>query len=424
MKHSGLNLTDNKGISLERDPVGGSGIALDSYIWIVTIGLLPIYRYLTAIGFGYISLLVLIFLVGSVAMGRRSRDPGTDFWIVIAVLILSASIFSGFATNFRDTLSVGIVFALMLALAPSVLRFHMHFAGFQKKSLAAFLIVQTISSIAGLSQLFGLTISTREFKGRISGLGDHPNVLGLMCSLAVLLCLYLLLDKGVRLQRWGVILVLLINLVALIFTGSLSSLMALSGGLLVLFAATPAVLGFVIPALVVLLTGFALAGLLGFSLLRLASPILHRINVVTGKSDGVASLDVRQATYDFAWSSIVRRPLIGVGMDSANEGTYNGSTVVHNYILRAFYQGGIILGVTIIIISCYLIFLVLRAMADRRDAGPAAVILAVLVFAMTSAFYDQQQYWLLLIFSASAIEFSQRTVKSAQRNSDLVHKAR
>lgn len=64
------------------------------------------------------------------------------------------------------------------------------------------------------------------------------------------------------------------------------------------------------------------------------------MRVVLGEqSGGVASAEIRFQTYNHALSYISRDPVVGVGMDSMNQSTVALDLVVHNYLLRGWYQG-------------------------------------------------------------------------------------
>jgi asparagine N-glycosylation enzyme membrane subunit Stt3 len=44
-----------------------------------------------------------------------------------------------------------------------------------------------------------------------------------------------------------------------------------------------------------------------------------------------------------------------------------------------------------------------RSIAKAQDAVPAAVIITILAFAMTAAFFDQHSYWIPLLLAFSAL---------------------
>lgn len=389
--------------------VGSGSPRAEMYFWVALAGLIPVYRYATSLGLSFLPLLVVLALLYSLGVGHTRRRSGSFVWVVSSVLILLASLFSGIATDVSDTLRVGIPFALIVGLAPGVLAYHSNIhPDFIRKTVHSFLLVQSISAIAGLLQLGGIFISSREFRGRATGLADHPNVLGLMSAIGILICLGLIFSQTPPASRLLNVGFLTLNGLALMFSGSLSSILALSAGLLVLLVSAKGLSRIVVPVVTLFMTASAIAGLAGVSPFGIFGPVLHRVAVVTGQSEGVASLDIREETYSFALASIPAKPITGVGMDSLNEGTYNGVTVVHNYLLRGFYQGGIFLFIALLIISILIAFLVVQSSISGKGTVAAAIASGVLMYALTSAFYDQQQYWFLIFFAVAAIQSTER----------------
>jgi O-antigen ligase len=134
------------------------------------------------------------------------------------------------------------------------------------------------------------------------------------------------------------------------------------------------------------------------------SPITTRVEVVLGTADvdgGAASVSTRILTYEWAWRFISANPLIGVGMDATNAGTYNGYTPVHNYILHAWYRGGLFFFIWQVFATVGYLRLLIHAIRTRVAAVPAGLMMAMVVFAATSAFYDQQSYWLPLLLAVA-----------------------
>jgi hypothetical protein len=113
-------------------------------------------------------------------------------------------------------------------------------------------------------------------------------------------------------------------------------------------------------------------------------------------------------TYDWAWRHIAIDPLVGVGMDPMNAGTYNGDTPVHNYLLHAWYQGGLLFVGWLAVVTVVLATLVYRSARKQDSLSGGLLVVVVVTFAMTSAFFDQQQYWLPLLFGVALFEPARR----------------
>jgi hypothetical protein len=146
------------------------------------------------------------------------------------------------------------------------------------------------------------------------------------------------------------------------------------------------------------------AGAGGLDPFAALSPVTTRVEVVLGTADvdgGAASLSTRILTYEWAWRFITADPLIGVGMDATNAGTYNGYTPVHNYILHAWYRGGLFFFIWQVFATVAYLRLLIHAVRTKLEAVPAGLMMAVVVFAATSAFYDQQSYWLPLLLAVA-----------------------
>lgn len=374
-----------------------------SLIWIVVAGLIPIYRFVVASGLDWLPEAILIVLVISLVLGKVRHLPGASIWILSAVLIVIAGFVSGANSNALASVRTALALAILLASAPFVLRYYtLQTRVFLPRAAAAFISIQTLSSVAALAQAAGMTIlGAVANSGRANGLAGHPNVLGLMCVISIALAITAYASATSRVKAL-LLLAGVINLGALIATGSLSSLLSLAAVLIVIVAVRRAGLRTLYWASAGFLAVGVLAFTAGFDPSLLVAPIDHRINVVTGESDGVASLGIRQQTYAFAWDYIRTDPLIGVGMDSTNQGTFNGVTVVHNYVLHAWYQGGLAFVLATAVITLLLFTRIRRAVVTGEKAAEAAIIAAVIVYALGSAFYDQQQYWLPILFAVAA----------------------
>jgi O-antigen ligase len=393
-----------------------SKATVDSTLWIGVVAITPVYRLIQADYTALLPYAVLALLGASVAMGRLARPPAPAVWIASLGVIPMAALVSGTSTSVVQSLSVGIKLALLVGLTPFVLCYYVRRDPlFLRRAVIAFLTVQTLSSMVGLVQLSGVVVLGRGAnQGRANGLAAHPNVLGMMAVIAIVACVGLLKTKETT-RRSTIVGVLAVNAAALVATGSLSSMLSLGVALVVQLLCMritfKAVFIMVLTAAVV---GVGLMAV-GVGPTSLADGVVHRVNVVTGASDdGVASLDVRERTYDFALGSIDSDPLTGVGMDQTNEGTYDGKTVVHNFLLRSWYQGGLLLLGAVVAMTVALLRIVVSSILHGRSGIPAAIITSIITFAATSAFYDQQQYWLPLLF-AVAMTMPKAPVTQADR---------
>lgn len=403
-----------------------SRTTLGSALWIGVIATLPVYRLImtnvsAAFPYAVLALILVCVMLGRVAMPIFPR-----LWLLAVLVVPMAAVIAGTTTSVVSSAIVGVKIAILIGLTPFVIRyFVVRDAWFIRRALTGFLAVQTLSAAAGLVQVTGVRILGREANsGRANGLAVHPNVLGIMCALAILICIAAI-AKTTGSRRLLLIAVAVVNFAALFATGSLSSLIAAAVGSAVLLMCMRITLRAAIIGSVAVVVAFICLSALGYDTTVLTGSVGERIDVVTGVTDGVASLDVRERTYSFAWQSISDDPVTGVGMDGVNEATFDGSTVVHNYLLRGWYQGGFLMFSILLAFTVAMLILVVRSIRDAENGVAAATITTILTFAATSAFYDQQQYWLPILAAVAVITPRQRsTTKQRPTRVRAPHAAR
>lgn len=379
------------------------GTTLGGAIWIAIIAIVPIHRLLMVYGSAQLPYLILAVIVACALLGRLRIPPAAGVWVFALVSIPLSAVIAGTSSSVLSSTYVGVKLGLLVGLTPFIIRYYaVERESFTRLAVVGFLTVQSISAAVGIVQLTGASVAGLSANsGRANGLAIHPNVLGIMAAIAVLVA-FVLIHRTTGRSRALAWVVIILNVAALIGSGSLSSMLSLAAGAVVLLIATRATTKTILRVCAAVVMCSALALALGFDPSTALDPVEGRVNTVLGLSDdGVASLSIREATYDFAIDSIRADPLIGVGMDSMHEGTFNGLTVVHNYLLRSWYQGGILLFTTFAIISVAMLGLIGRSIITSRNGLQSAVISAVIAFGLTSAFYDQQQYWLPLLFAVA-----------------------
>lgn len=382
-------------------------------LWVGVLSTVPVYRLImTDVSPNYVYF-VLALIILCALLGRMSKPVFPNLWLAALLVIPLASIISGTTTSVIASTIVGIKLALLVGLAPFVFRYLVaHELHFLRRAGVGFLIVQTSSAIAGLIQAGGVSILGREANsGRANGLAVHPNVLGVMCALAIAICLAIV----PRMKGWTKFLLLAataVNVAGLFATGSLSSLMAAGVGIAVLLVCMRITVRTTIIGIIGITVALPGIYMLGYDSTLITGGIEERVDVVTGVSDGVASLEIREQTYQYAIQSILADPLTGVGMDGANQATYDGSTVVHNYILRGWYQGGFLLFVTILAFTMAMLVIVIRSLRESDNGIASASIATMLTFAATSAFYDQQQYWIPILLAVATVTPMSRRISN------------
>jgi len=313
-------------------------------------------------------------------------------------------IFSGYATivailtatslaSVSSNVFVGAQMFVLLCLGAFVLRANvLRDPMFVRRVACAFLIAQTVSAAAGIAQIAGTSVlGNQAVNDRAPGLAGHPNVLALMGGIAVLLCFREAFLNSER--RRLVVVIAAVNFAGIIASGSLSALSACLLGLVIMAISFRIKTATLIKTAVVVGVGFWLALTYTDFGENVRTP-LDRYMQVTGQTEAVSTLDIRGDTYGYAWQAIQDSPLFGVGLDAAYAASFDNVTVVHNVFLRAWYQGGILLAAAIGALTLAIILVALRAMRTRTNGTAAAVLVTIMAFALTSAFFEQAYYWL------------------------------
>jgi O-antigen ligase len=238
-------------------------------------------------------------------------------------------------------------------------------------------------------------VGSKPLLGRALGLAEHPTSFGFMSCLGILIALQFVLN--VRRFRLLALVALAANMMGLIASGTVSAMMALSLGLAVTLISRRDHFG------KLALIGFACAVLLWLvgvlsGIFDYLPSVQRRLLQVTGQTKLTSSWEDRILTYRFAWSKIIDDPVYGVGLNIKYNETVNRGAV-ENVFLHAWYQGGIFLATAIAVIVIAVLIVALKAMVRKQHYGEASVLVATFAFALTSAFFEQRQFWLPVIIA-------------------------
>ncbi|MDV7132546.1 O-antigen ligase family protein [Williamsia muralis] len=376
--------------------------SVNEWIWIVIALGVPVYRSLPdsiaqlwTLGTLGVILLSAVFL-------NLARPIYPRVWFLCGSCVVAATFTAvNDLGGFTDNLYVGVQLSLLLGVAPFVLARAVKTPGFIPRVCYAFMIAQTVSAAAAILQVSGRSVFGQAVvNDRAPGLAGHPNVLGVMSSIALVLLLHAALTRSRR--KLMLVVLLLINLGGLLATGSLSSMLAAAVGLTVAALAMRVRVKQVAWTVAAALSAFFVAvNFTGFGE-RLQNPT-ERLLQVTGQTEAVSTLDIRGETYSFAWDWISQNPFLGVGLAAHQAVSFDNATVVHNVFLRSWYQGGFLLALAIGVIIIAAIVLAFRSVTFGRDGAAAGILVAVMVFACTSAFFEQAYYWLPALLAFAAI---------------------
>lgn len=352
---------------------------------------LPISRLLPT---SALSLLICAYLVGMMAIFRARMPFGGLWWPLASLLAAGATFVASYQSD--DVLSsviIGGQIVVMLGVAPFALRWIATEAPRAVvQGAVAFTLAQTVSSAAALYQASGgRVLNIGSLFGRAPGLAGHPNVLGVYASLAFFLALtYLLRHES---ARRAVAVIAMINLGALIASGSLSSLISFGLALFLYSRAHGTQWRTYVKTGIGLVAAIAVVSRLPIFSDTFRSPA-ERFFQVTGQTNEVSTLDLRIRTVNYAWARILQEPVFGAGLDDQSGGTFDQFTLTHNAIVRSWFQGGLLLFVAFSIAYGVIVIAMVRAVRSTSGALPVAMITVVLAFSLTAAFFQQPAYWL------------------------------
>ncbi|WP_309074493.1 O-antigen ligase family protein [Paenarthrobacter sp.] len=336
-------------------------------------------------------------------LGRSRPQTAPLVWIFASLLAIVGILSS--STNAEDVqwhLITGVQLLAFLLLGPFGLR---KLVANHPRSItvgvAAFMAGQSVSAMASFAQILGIPVfGYKALLGRAPGLAGHPNLLGIFAAIALVVSVYGLCREG---KKAWLLLSLLVNVGGLLVSGSVSALIATGIGILVVMISARAPLK--VPLLI---AGGAALSLWALVQLTAETELfrgpVQRILQVTGQTNQLSTLDIRENTYAFAWDGIQKDPLFGAGLDDGSGATYDYITLTHNVLLRSWFQGGLGLFSAFALIYIAAVCLIVRSLVKGRDASSAGVLAVLVSFSMTSAALQQGYFWILILGAWALIE--------------------
>jgi O-antigen ligase len=354
---------------------------------------------------------------------RVARPVFPGIWIFAGFASVIAAATSTRSADVAENLFVGTQLLILLGFGSFVLTYNaVRDPKFAQCVSVAFLTGQTLSAGVAVAQLLGSSVEVPGFiygeaYGRASGLTEHPNTLGLMACIAALITFKISIGGGKI--RSILILALVINILGIVASGSITAMLSLCIGFLVLVVCMRDRLGRMA------LWGLALTTILASTatmtgIISYFPSLTARYAQITGSS-GNSSWAARQLTYEYAWDRITESPILGNGLSTQTSGTFNGIITVHNMVLRSWFQGGVFLGVAFAVIVLAMIVIVIRAMIHKECGVESAVIAAILVYGAVSPLFEQRHFWVpLLVAWASISAFTSSRVSAGQSEQRLL----
>ena len=243
----------------------------------------------------------------------------------------------------------------------------------------AFVVGGMLSALAGLAELAGVAVpfapSAAEVGGqpaRQLGLNLHPNGQGGTLAVAIAIAAAFLIHGQGR--RFAVVATVVLA-AGVLLSGSITGTIMAILGLFCVVARAPR------PASRMLKLAVVIAPL-AYVVARLQSADVstpfQRFSAASGET-GTSTFGLRVLTIRYAWQQILEHPLRGVGLTTAEGGTYNGVTQAHNMEVIAWFQGGplVLVAVLVAVVTAF------RACTPRTGTpwGEAVFAAAVTAFA-------------------------------------------
>lgn len=349
---------------------------------------------------------LVVTLVAHVVSGRAVFDRRVAWWVGLSVLAIAAAVVTAGAADapVAHRRAAATIVLVWLLAAPVVARLVARPSDL-RAVVGAFVVGQTVSAVVGtVAVLAGdPTLGATAEPGRAYGLAGHPNVLALCASAVCVLALHRpapptwFRRAGRFAPSWSGVLagVVAVNGAVIVWSGSMSVALALVTALAVDLAVRRcdrrSVATTVGGAAAIVVVSAAIAAAVG------TRTPWSRFEQAVGQAPLESSLSERWRTWGFALREIADRPLHGVGLDEASGVTDVNDLVVHQLVLRGWYQGGPLLGMAMAAIVVSMVVLVVRAVRRGR-VGPAPAILTLYAtFSSTSAALQQPYVWLVLL---------------------------
>lgn len=270
------------------------------------------------------------------------------------------------------------------------------------RAAAFFVAGSCLSAFVAIAQVVGIDLrgdflaaapDTPGIYTRLIGLNGHPNGQGGTLAIAFTISAAALIYR----KRWGMAsCALVMTTIGILLSGSISgTIMAILGLLVVVVRghnnrAVALIVIFAAPA-------WALTRAFQQAQTGVLTPF-QRVSSATGQT-GVNTLDLRLQTIDSAWQQIVANPWQGVGLAPTEGGTYNGVTPAHNMEVLAWYQGGPLMLLGVIIATLIGLAFLWRRTGDPLSEMLFAAVVCGLAFAQTGPALFDRYIWMPVVLA-------------------------
>lgn len=345
-----------------------------------------------------------LFGLSAIARGLTQRSPLRRVpyaWKVATFLILlGAALAAPRADSDLGNYAVAARLAYILLVWPWTAFACLNSKDRLLTAMRLFVVGAGISGFVGLLELHGLHIHGALLQdGRAAGLTQHVNDQGAVLGAAVPIAFGLWLRRRRGTSDPMMLLSLAGILIGLVSSGSVSGMLAGSVGVSVLLARGRSVRTVIKSALVIVVSYYVGVRLLNHSAL---SP-LGRLRLTTSSAAlyGQNTSASRVETWQLAWHQILHNPFVGRGLDARSgmldlpsvDGFTTTSLQTHNFILLAWYQGGLLTVIGVMTAVVYAFRQCWRRTNNLLAEVAFASFSASFVFALTGPVLFDRFFW-------------------------------
>ena len=395
---------------LNVDPASGTRPLFERPAWILFSAAMLTLPMLSLRAPGGLTFSDLLFMasVGLVAVDRFRRSVRPLLSIQVAVgLAAVATLLSSVASLAPvESIGVGLRVVYLFAIWQWQIRVLVRDPQRVVTSVRLYLAGCACSATVAIGQAgFGLAVGGVVEWGRTPGLTEHVNDMGGSMAVGAALAAGLVVTGKAR--STGVVALLFVG-VGLVLSGSVTGMgAAMTGVLVVAFRrlSVRAVGMLAAGAIAVVFVAIQLQEVLPYA----ADPVA-RLRETTG---GGGTLQARIDTDAYAWSHISHNPWTGVGLDMESGLTVSGGLgpllQVHNMVLLAWFQGGLLLLAAVVLVVIVAVRTALKRAGDGLGALQDIALggaVAAIVFAMTAPVLYHRYFWLPMFLSVTIGELS------------------
>jgi O-antigen ligase len=350
--------------------------------------------------------------------------PRTVLWgavLITAGSLISTPLAKDPAGSLIESLKYPYLMVIWFWMGGAVLRRveHVYFA------VGCCLLSAAISSSAAFGQMFfGLSFgAAAEVGGRAPGLSEHVSALGMVAAMELVPALMFVVHSRGIIRKSAFVIISIFTLGGLMLSVSMGGFGGAVASLVVWLVGFVQIKPLLRPRSL-LLAALILAAAVGvshFQSVQQLPSLAERLEDLASRHTGRNTVDSRLQTYQVAFDSFNRNPLVGVGRDSQSTETVMGLGV-HNLLLLHLYEGGMLAFSGIILLLFGLGFVIWRTalMARTYEEWWLAVSImlssvAFVVDAMSEPVAHGRSNWVFGALAVALYGFQQRGYLSLRR---------